>query len=86
MKNFLIHMLYCKGTCGCSFITTLHPLDFFASVYEIASRHHGQLEHGGKTIIASSEEKNRKATKNSARNLKANINFEFCEINATIIS
>ena len=41
--------------------TTLHPLDFFASVYEIASRHHGQLSHGGKTIIASFEEKNRKA-------------------------
>ena len=61
MKNFLIHMLYCKDTCGCRFITTLHPLDFFASVYEIASRHHGQLAHGGKTIIASFEEKNRKA-------------------------
>ena len=29
-------MLYCKDTCDCSFVTTLHPQYFFASVYQIA--------------------------------------------------
>ena len=49
-------MLYCKDTCGCRSVTTLHPQYFFASVYEIASLHHGQFAHGEKTINASFEE------------------------------
>ena len=92
-------MLYCKDTCGCRSVTTLHPQYFFASIYEIArpsimvSSHMEKkqsmprlksLKERTLSLWAMNSWGRKAYKKNSARYLKANINFVFCEINATI--